>query len=57
METIYAFFIVVVLLITLSILTALVVKELRTLNATMGGFLAAVLKERMVELGLKKRVG
>ena len=55
-ESIYAF-IIVLSLATLTFLAALVVRELKNLNAILGDVLSSLMKNRMEDLGLKKRTG
>jgi hypothetical protein len=52
MESVYAF-IIVLSLATLSILVALIVKELKNLNAILRGVLGSLLKNRLTDLGTK----
>jgi hypothetical protein len=56
MESIYAF-IIVLSLVTLSVLAALVVKELKTLNALLRNFESSMMKTRLEDLGLRKKAG
>ena len=49
--------IVVIALVALSILTGLVVKELKTLNALMQNFEVDRMKIRLKDLGLRKKAG
>jgi hypothetical protein len=56
MESIYAP-IVVLSLVAVSILAALVVKELRTLNALLRNFEVSRMKTRLEDLGLRKKAG
>jgi hypothetical protein len=55
-ESIYAF-VIVLSLATLTFLAALVVRELKNLNAILGDVLSSLMKNRMEDLGLKKRTG
>ena len=56
MENIYAP-IVVLSLVALCILVALVIKELRALNALLRTFEVGRMKTRLEELGLRKKAG
>ena len=53
MESIYAF-IIVLSLATLSILVALIVKELKNLNALLKEVLGTMLKNRLVDLATRE---
>lgn len=56
MEGVYAF-IIVLSLVALSVLAALVVKELKTLNALLRNLAGGGMKTKLENLGLSKKAG